>query len=261
MASPATGARPPGPTAQGRPAGHPASHPGAGQPGPGQPGYGVRAQAAALPYADHAARDHQGAVRPAQAAAADLGRGRHGRARRDDRAHLGQGAGPLDRRVHRGRAAPDGGRHHHGAADAALRVPRPARHREDDGGPGAGQDLLCLRPAPDAGGHRGAPGRPGRRVPGRDRDQDQRARRFRAGRRAVHRRGVQPGQRGRRAGRPVRHRSGPDAAQAGRGQPREPHHHPGRLREADGDVPGLQPRPGVPVRDPAEVPELLAGRR
>ncbi len=42
---------------QGHTAG-PASHPGAGQ--PGAPGYGVRAQAAALPYADHAARDHQG---------------------------------------------------------------------------------------------------------------------------------------------------------------------------------------------------------
>ena len=48
----------------GRPASHPgASHPGAGQPGGGQPGtpsYGVRAQVAALPYADHAGRDHQG---------------------------------------------------------------------------------------------------------------------------------------------------------------------------------------------------------
>ena len=47
----------------GYPGGRPASHPGAGQPGggpPGTPSYGARAQVAALPYADHAARDHQG---------------------------------------------------------------------------------------------------------------------------------------------------------------------------------------------------------
>src|SRR5580704_5542520 len=47
----------------GYPGGRPASHPGAGQPGggpPGTPSYGIRAQVAALPYADQAARDHQG---------------------------------------------------------------------------------------------------------------------------------------------------------------------------------------------------------
>ena len=45
----------------GRNTGHPGpGHPGSGQPGSGQPNYGVRAQAAALPYADHASRDHQG---------------------------------------------------------------------------------------------------------------------------------------------------------------------------------------------------------
>jgi SpoVK/Ycf46/Vps4 family AAA+-type ATPase len=43
----------------------PVSKPGTAQPGPvphpaNQPAYGARAQAAALPYADHAARDHQG---------------------------------------------------------------------------------------------------------------------------------------------------------------------------------------------------------
>ena len=90
--------------------------------------------------------------RPPRPRPADLGRGRDGRTRRDDRADPGQGAGPLDRRVHRGGAAAHGGRHQHRAADAALRVPRPARHREDDGGPGAGQDLLRVRPAPDARG-------------------------------------------------------------------------------------------------------------
>ena len=84
------------------------------------------------------------------AAAPDLGRGRDGRARRDDRPDPGQGAGPLDRRLHRGGAAAHGGRHQHRAADAALRLPRPARHRQDDRGPGAGQDLLRLRPAADA---------------------------------------------------------------------------------------------------------------
>ena len=52
-------------TAQGRPAVHPgASHPGASQPGPGQPGYSVPARAAALPYAEHAARDYQGGSGP-----------------------------------------------------------------------------------------------------------------------------------------------------------------------------------------------------
>ena len=51
--------------AQGRPAAHPgASRPGAGQPGPGQPGYSVPARAAALPYAEHAARDYQGGSGP-----------------------------------------------------------------------------------------------------------------------------------------------------------------------------------------------------
>ena len=48
------------PAGPGYPGGRPASHPGAGQPGGGPPGYGARAQVAALPYADHAARDHQG---------------------------------------------------------------------------------------------------------------------------------------------------------------------------------------------------------
>ena len=46
----------PGAASQGNTVGgRPGSHP-----GDSQPGYGIRAQAAALPYADHAARDHQG---------------------------------------------------------------------------------------------------------------------------------------------------------------------------------------------------------
>jgi SpoVK/Ycf46/Vps4 family AAA+-type ATPase len=55
----------PGPAAHGHPAGHaqgrPASHQGGSHPGAGQPGYSVPARAAALPYAEQAARDHQGA--------------------------------------------------------------------------------------------------------------------------------------------------------------------------------------------------------
>ena len=225
----------------------------------GHPGAPVTAPGPGRRAALRRARRARPPGRRAAAPAADLGRGRHGRAGRDDRADAGQGAGPLDRRLHRGGPAAGRGRRHHGQADAALRLPRPAGHREDHRGPGAGQDLLRLRPAGDARGRRGAPGRPGRRVPGRDRDQDQRAGRLRARRGAVHRRGLQPGQRGRRADRPVRRRGGPDAAQAGRGQPRGPDHHPGRVREADGGLPGLQPRPGLPVRHPAEVPELLPG--
>ena len=60
------GAGPQGnPAGAGYPAARPGSHPGAGHPGqpggqPGTPGYGVRAQAAALPYAEHGGRDHQG---------------------------------------------------------------------------------------------------------------------------------------------------------------------------------------------------------
>jgi SpoVK/Ycf46/Vps4 family AAA+-type ATPase len=49
-----------GPGENGQPGG---TGPGRGQPS-GHPGYGVRAQAAALPYADHAARDHQHAGPP-----------------------------------------------------------------------------------------------------------------------------------------------------------------------------------------------------
>ena len=157
------------------------------------------------------------------AAAADLGRGRHGRAGRDDRAGPGQGAGPLDRRLDRGGPAARRGRGHHREADAALRLPRARPAPARPPWPGSlAKIFYAFGLLPDARGHRGAPGRPGRGVPRRDRDQDQRADRLRAGRRAVHRRGVQPGQRGRRAARPVRQRGGPDAAQAGRGRPREP---------------------------------------
>jgi len=60
---------PAGPATQAGPASRPSGHPASGQPAagppgaahPGAPGYGVRAQAAATPYAEHAARDHQAA--------------------------------------------------------------------------------------------------------------------------------------------------------------------------------------------------------
>jgi SpoVK/Ycf46/Vps4 family AAA+-type ATPase len=58
----------PGPGAHGHPAGHaqgrPGGHSGASHPGAGQPGHGVPARGAALPYAEHAARDHQGGSGP-----------------------------------------------------------------------------------------------------------------------------------------------------------------------------------------------------
>ena len=78
-----------------------------------------------LPYAEHAARDHAAAA--AAAAPGDLDRRRHGRAERHDRAGSGQGAGPIDRRLHRGGPAAGPRRSHHGQADAALRLPRAAR--------------------------------------------------------------------------------------------------------------------------------------
>ena len=164
----------------------------------------------------------------------------------------------LDRRLDRGGAQARRGRARHRQAHAALRVPRPAGHRQDRRGPDRRQDLLRVRPAGLARRGGGAPGRPGRRVPGRHRDQDQRADRLGARRGAVHRRGLQPGERGRRAGRPVRQRGGPGPAQAGRGRPRRPDHHPGRLRAADGELPGQQPRPDVAVRGPDQVPRLHA---
>ena len=87
------------------------------------------------------------AARRAPPAPADLRRGRHGRARRDDRAGGRQGAGPLDRRLDRGGPPPRRRRGEHRQADAALRVPRPARHRQDHGRAGDREDLLRLRPA------------------------------------------------------------------------------------------------------------------
>ena len=89
------------------------------------------------------------------------GRG-HGRAGQHDRAGRGQGAGPLHRRLDRGGAAARAGRVPDREADAPLRVPRPAGHREDRGRPGPGQDLLRLRAARNPRGGRGAPGRPHR---------------------------------------------------------------------------------------------------
>ena len=155
--------------------------------------------------------------RPAAAAGHHRRRG-HGRARRHDRPDRSEGPGQVHRRLHRGGPPPRPGRLRHREADAALRVHRPPGHRQDRRRPHHRQDLLRVRPAGGPGRGRGSPRRPGRRVPWRNGHQDQRARRLRPRRRPVHRRGVQPGQRGRRSGRPVRQRGRPDPPQAGRGR-------------------------------------------
>ena len=150
-------------------------------------------------------------------AAGDHRRRGDGGTGRDDRPGGGEGPGAVVRGLDRGGQAAGHGRHRCREADAALRLPRAAGDRQDRRGPDRGQDLLRVRPARGAGGSRGTAVRPGRRVPGRHGDQDQRADRLGTRRRTVHRRGVQPGQRGGRAERPVRQRGGPGAAQAGRG--------------------------------------------
>src|SRR5271170_3402016 len=212
------GLAPAGPMPAGAPT---ASPPGRFAGHPGAPGYSVPARGAALPYAEHAVRDHPAsAPRPRPQISID-----------DAMAELDAmiGLTSVKEQVFSIAKSIEAARQR---AVAGITTDKPMRHFVFLG-PGAGQDLLRLRPARYARGHRGAPGRPGRRVPRRDRDQDQRAGRLRPRRGAVHRRGLQPGQRGRRADRPVRRGGGPDAAQAGRGQPRGPDHHPGRVREAD----------------------------
>ena len=136
-------------------------------------------------------------LRGADRAAARLRRDADGgeRARgagRADRPGAGQAAGARDRRAAAGGPAARPAGPDQPAAGPALRLHRAARHREDHRGADPGPDLRRPRPARAAGGGRGAPGRPGRGAPGRDRDQDEQARRFRARRGAVHRRGVLP---------------------------------------------------------------------
>ncbi len=139
-APPAGPASPPGPR-PGGPARRPARPvPRAGNTGPAGPaGYappstarGRRASPRCTPtVGPQAAAGGRGG----RARAADHPRGRAGRARRDGRARAGQGAGPLDLRVDRGGPPPGGGRLDR-QADAALRFPRPARHRQDHRSPG-----------------------------------------------------------------------------------------------------------------------------
>ena len=76
------------------------------------------------------------------------------------------------------------------AAQPALCLHGATRHRQDHGGPDPGPDLRGPRPAGPPRGGRGAAGRPGRRAPRRNRDQDQQARRLRPRRGAVRRRGL-----------------------------------------------------------------------
>ena len=195
----------------GAPGPYPWAPPGPGQP-PGLPGSPSRCRAAGA--GPPGQRGHPAARGPGGRRAAQPGRSRagsgpgrrrlaghhhrrgDGRAGRHDRPGSGQGPGPVHRRVRRGGPAAGALRAGHGKAHAALRVPRAAGHRQDRRGPGHREDLLRFRPAQLSPGDRGAPRGPGRRVPGRDRDQDQRPDRLGARRRAVHRRGLQPGQRG-----------------------------------------------------------------
>src|SRR5260370_573805 len=142
----------------------------------------------------------------------------------------------------------------------APRLRRPARHRQDHGRAHPRPDLRRARPAGQARGGGGAPGRPGGRAPRLDRDQDQQARRLGHRRRAVHRRGVLAAQRRLlRRGR-VRRRGGADAAQAGRGRPGPAGDRAGRVPGRHGQVPAQQPRPGVAVQHQGHLPQLPAGR-
>ncbi len=77
---------------------------------------------------------------------------------------------------------------------------------------------------------------------------------------AVHRRGLQPGQRRRGPRGQVRQRGGPGAAQARRGRPGQPRRDPGRVPAADGGLPGQQPGAELAVRDAGPVRRVLAGR-
>ena len=159
-----------------------APRPGRPTGGTGAPGRGGRpgevsrvvqtAEGSLRPADAEPARDRGGSDPQLPEITVDAG---HGRAGQHDRPGPGQGADPPDHRVGRGRAAAGHGRVRHRQADAALRLPRPAGHRQDLGRPDHRQDLLCVRPAGHPGGGRGAAGRPGRRVPRRHRDQDQRA--------------------------------------------------------------------------------------
>ena len=77
---------------------------------------------------------------------------------------------------------------------------------------------------------------------------------------AVHRRGLQPGQRWRGARGQVRQRGGPGAAQARRGRQGQPRGDPGRVPAADGGLPGQQPGAELAVPDAGPVRRVHACR-
>ena len=134
---------------------------GEGRAGPRRPGHDRRHRARSRgPGHDRGGRPDPG-LRRADLAPAGLhghahGGERAGRADPADRPGAGQGAGPGDRGPARGgqdarRPGPD-----QPAADPALRVPGPARHRQDHGGPHPRAHLRGPGPAGPARGGRGA---------------------------------------------------------------------------------------------------------
>ena len=118
-----------------------------------------------------------------------------------------------------------------GRDQPAPRVPRQPRHRQDDRRPPARADVPLDGPAPEGPPGRGRPRVARRPVRRRDRDQDEPRDPPRARRRAVHRRGLLAGARGRAHG--LRPRGGRGAAEADGGLPPPPRRDRRRLPAAD----------------------------
>ena len=165
----------------------------------------------ALP--SEADRVREKAVVPVQSAASADRADRSGTARRGARragAHgrPGTGEAPSEgavRAVEHGAAAGRAGSAGP-AAEAALRLLGPLRHRQDDRGPHPRPGLLRARAARRRPSGGGPAGRPGGRVPRPDRREGQRADRLRDRRRPLRRRGLLALQLRLRQGRRVRRR-------------------------------------------------------
>ena len=139
-----------------------------------------------------------------------------GRARRARRTGDREGAGAGARRLPAGAGPPQGARPAGGGDVPAPGVPRKPGHGQDHGGAAPGRDVPGGRPAAEGPPGRGRPGRPGRAVRRRDRDQDRPCDPPGARRRPVHRRGLLAGAGGRRpAGLRARGDRGPAQAHGG----------------------------------------------